>query len=57
MSEMFMFSLENHPIEFMSADKYQKWEIRLCVRTIDGVADVNILGWFCQNLPDKPPIR
>lgn len=48
LSEMFMFSLENPNMTLLQKRQLLEWEIRPLLRSIDGVADVNILGGFAK---------
>lgn len=58
LSEMFMFSLENPALSLLERRQILEWEIRPLLRTIDGVADVNILGGFAKTFQITPdPIK
>ncbi len=54
LSEMFMFSLENPNLTLMERRQLLEWEIRPLLRTIEGVADVNILGGYAKTFQIKP---
>lgn len=54
LSEMFMFSLENPQLSLMERRQIIEWEIRPQLRTINGVADVNILGGFAMTFQITP---
>jgi heavy metal efflux system protein len=58
LSEMFMFSLENPQLSLIERRQILEWEIRPLLRTIDGVADVNILGGFAKTYQITPdPVK
>ncbi|MDO6710900.1 efflux RND transporter permease subunit [Aliiglaciecola sp. 2_MG-2023] len=58
LSEMFMFSLENPQLSLLERRQILEWEIRPLLRTIDGVADVNILGGFAKTYQITPdPVK
>ena len=58
LSEMFMFSLENPQLSLIERRQILEWEIRPLLRTIDGVADVNILGGFAKTYQISPdPVK
>jgi cobalt-zinc-cadmium resistance protein CzcA len=54
LSEMFMFSLENPNLTLMQRRQILEWDIRPLLRTIDGVADVNILGGYAKTYQISP---
>ncbi len=56
LSEMFMFSLENPNLSLIERRQILEWEIRPLLRTIDGVADVNILGGFAKTYQISPDL-
>lgn len=56
LSEMFMFSLENPSMSLAERRQLLEWEIRPLLRTIDGVADVNILGGYAKTFQISPDI-
>ncbi|MDJ0879079.1 MAG: CusA/CzcA family heavy metal efflux RND transporter [Halieaceae bacterium] len=57
MSEMFMFTLENPNLSLMKRRELLDWEVRPALRTVDGVADVNILGGFARSYQVQPRIE
>lgn len=50
LSEIFMFSLENPELSLSEKRDLLFWEIRPLLRTIPGVADINILGGYAKTL-------
>lgn len=54
LSEMFMFSLENPNMSLIQRRQLLEWEIRPLLRSINGVADVNILGGFAKTYQISP---
>jgi cobalt-zinc-cadmium resistance protein CzcA len=44
LGEMFMFTLENPELSLMERRQLLDWEVRPVLRTVPGVADVNVLG-------------
>ena len=44
LGEMFMFTLENPRLSLMERRQLLDWEVRPVLRTVPGVADVNVLG-------------
>ncbi|MEE4192045.1 MAG: efflux RND transporter permease subunit [Halieaceae bacterium] len=48
LSEMFMFTLENPGLSLMQRRQLLDWEVRPALRTVPGVADVNILGGYAR---------
>lgn len=54
LSEMFMFSLENPNLTLLEKRQILDWEVRPLLRTIDGVADVNILGGYAKTFQISP---
>jgi len=48
LSEMFMFTLENPDLSLVERRRLLDWEVRPVLRTVPGVADVNILGGFAR---------
>lgn len=54
LSEMFMFTLENPELSLMERRQLLQWEIRPQLRTLEGVADVNILGGFAKTFQVSP---
>jgi len=58
LSEMFMFSIENPAMSLIERRQLLEWEIRPLLRSINGVADVNILGGFAKTFQISPdPIK
>jgi cobalt-zinc-cadmium resistance protein CzcA len=58
LSEMFMFSIENPDMTLIERRQLMEWEIRPLLRSINGVADVNILGGFAKTFQISPnPIK
>jgi len=58
LSEMFMFSIENPNMSLIERRQLLEWEIRPLLRSINGVADVNILGGFAKTFQISPdPIK
>ncbi len=58
LSEMFMFSIENPEMSLIDRRQLLEWEIRPLLRSINGVADVNILGGFAKTYQISPnPIK
>lgn len=54
LSEMFMFTLENPNLSLIERRQLLEWEVRPLLRTLDGVADVNILGGFAKTFQVTP---
>jgi cobalt-zinc-cadmium resistance protein CzcA len=54
LSEMFMFTLENPNLSLIERRQLLEWEIRPQLRTLEGVADVNILGGFAKTFQVTP---
>jgi heavy metal efflux system protein len=54
LSEMFMFTLENPDLSLMERRQLLDWVIRPALRTVPGVADVNILGGFARTWQITP---
>ena len=49
-SEMFMFTIENPALSLIERRQLLDWQIRPVLRTVEGVADVNVLGGY-EDLP------
>ncbi|MEH6557597.1 MAG: CusA/CzcA family heavy metal efflux RND transporter [Oceanicoccus sp.] len=49
LSEMFMFTLEHPSMSLIEKRQLLDWEIRPLLRTVAGVADVNVLGGFAKS--------
>ncbi len=54
LSEMFMFTLENPELDLMEKRQLLDWEVRPVLRTVPGVADVNILGGYARSYQVTP---
>ncbi|MGR6504269.1 efflux RND transporter permease subunit [Shewanella sp. Koi 1] len=54
LSEIFMFSLENPNLSLLERRQLLEWEIRPLLRTVPGVADVNILGGYTKSFSISP---
>ncbi len=54
LSEMFMFTIENPSLSLMERRLLLDWEIRPILRTVTGVADVNILGGYARSFTITP---
>jgi cobalt-zinc-cadmium resistance protein CzcA len=54
LSEMFMFTLENPDLSLIERRQLLEWEVRPQLRTLEGVADVNILGGFAKTFQVTP---
>jgi len=54
LGEMFMFTVENDALSLMEKRRLLEWEIRPTLRTIDGVADVNVLGGYARTFQVTP---
>lgn len=54
LSEMFMFTLENPDLDLLEKRQLLDWEIRPVLRTVAGVADVNILGGYARSYQVTP---
>ncbi|KFZ37594.1 cytochrome C peroxidase [Shewanella mangrovi] len=54
LSEIFMFSLENPSMSLLQRRQLLEWQIRPLLRTVPGVADVNILGGFAKTMQITP---
>ncbi|WP_434950688.1 efflux RND transporter permease subunit [Shewanella sp. HL-SH4] len=54
LSEIFMFSLENPNLSLMERRQLLEWEVRPLLRTVAGVADVNILGGYAKSFNISP---
>ncbi len=49
LSEMFMFTLEHPTMSLVEKRQLLDWEIRPLLRTVPGVADVNVLGGYAKS--------
>lgn len=54
LSEMFMFTVENAALSLTERRLLLDWEIRPILRTVPGVADVNVLGGFAKTYQIVP---
>ena len=54
LSEMFMFTVENPQLSLLERRHLLDWEIRPALRTVEGVADVNVLGGFARTYQISP---
>lgn len=54
LSEMFMFTIENPSLSLMERRLLLDWEIRPILRTVAGVADVNVLGGYARSFTITP---
>lgn len=57
LSEMFMFTLENPSLSLMKRRELLDWEVRPALRTVPGVADVNVLGGFARTYQIRPRVE
>ena len=49
LSEMFMFTLEHPTLSLIEKRQLLDWEVRPLLRTVPGVADVNVLGGYAKS--------
>lgn len=54
LSEMFMFTIENPSLSLIERRQLLDWEIRPLLRTVAGVADVNVLGGYAKTYQVSP---
>jgi len=54
LSEMFMFTIENPDLSLLERRQLLDWQIRPVLRTVAGVADVNVLGGFARTYHISP---
>jgi cobalt-zinc-cadmium resistance protein CzcA len=54
LSEIFMFTLENPALSLMERRELLDWVVRPALRTVAGVADVNVLGGYARALRIQP---
>ncbi|MCR9185341.1 MAG: CusA/CzcA family heavy metal efflux RND transporter [Halieaceae bacterium] len=54
LSEMFMFTIENPDLSLQDKRQLLEWEIRPALRTVAGVADVNVLGGYARTYQVTP---
>jgi len=60
MSEMFMFTIENPELSLQQKKHFLQWQVRPILRSVAGVADINILGGETRTIqftPDYAKIR
>lgn len=57
LSEMFMLTLENPAMSLMERKHLLDWQIRPALRTVAGVAEVNILGGYTKTVQFTPDIQ
>ncbi len=56
LSEMFMFTIENPSLSITQRKHILDWQIRPILRTVAGVADVNVLGGETKTIQFSPDI-
>ena len=56
LSEMFMFTIENPSLSITERKHILDWQIRPLLRTVEGVADVNILGGETKTIQFSPDV-
>lgn len=54
LSEMFMFTIENPALSLLERRQLLDWLIRPALRTVEGVADVNVLGGYAKTYQITP---
>jgi cobalt-zinc-cadmium resistance protein CzcA len=54
LSEIFMFTVENPGLSLMERRYMLDWDIRPALRTVAGVADVNVLGGYARTFQVSP---
>ena len=54
LGEMFMFTIEGDTLSLMEKRRLLDWVIRPALRTVPGVADVNVLGGFVRSFEVVP---
>ncbi len=54
LSEMFMFTIENPNLSLSERKHLLDWQIRPALRTVNGVADVNVLGGYTRTVQFAP---
>lgn len=57
LSEMFMLTLENPGLSLMERKHLLDWQIRPALRTVAGVAEVNVLGGYTKTIQFTPDIQ
>ncbi len=56
LSEMFMFTIENPSLSITERKHILDWQIRPLLRTVEGVADVNVLGGETKTIQFSPDV-
>ena len=56
LSEMFMFTIENPSLSITQRKHILDWQIRPILRTVAGVADVNVLGGETKTIQFSPDV-
>ena len=54
LGEMFMFTVEGDGVSLMERRRLLDWVIRPALRTVPGVADVNVLGGYVRSFEVRP---
>ncbi len=54
LGEMFMFTIEGETLSLMEKRRLLEWVIRPALRTVPGVADVNVLGGYVRSFEVVP---
>lgn len=54
LSEMFMFTLEHPELSLLERRQLLDWVVRPALRTVPGVADVNVLGGYARTFQINP---
>lgn len=57
LSEMFMFTLDNPTLNLAERRELLDWVVRPALRTVPGVADVNVLGGFVRSVRITPDVE
>jgi cobalt-zinc-cadmium resistance protein CzcA len=57
LSEMFMLTLENPNLSLMERKHLLDWQIRPALRTVAGVAEVNVLGGYTKTVQFTPDVQ
>lgn len=57
LSEMFMFTLENPRLNALQKRQLLEWTVRPALRSVPGVADVNVLGGYARTYQVTPRIE
>ncbi|MEE4246842.1 MAG: efflux RND transporter permease subunit [Kangiellaceae bacterium] len=57
LSEMFMFTVENPALTLQQRKHILDWQIRPALRTLSGVADVNVLGGYTKIFQFTPKLE